>query len=57
MPEDIAPPDEQPPGPLALAVQYTDIDFVGAVRVRFVEDFFTGVMTIEQAPPYSSASR
>ena len=42
--QDIAPPDdEQPPGPLALAVQYTDIDFCSAPCVRaFVEDFFTG---------------
>ena len=43
MPEDIAPPDDEQPPALALAVQYTDIDFCSAPCVRaFVEDFFTG---------------
>eukprot|EP00966_Prymnesium_polylepis_P203565 4716177-Prymnesium_polylepis.1 len=48
----MAPPDEeQLPGPLALAVQYQDLDFCSAPCVRaFVEDFFIGPMTLEKEP-------
>ena len=54
LPEELAPPDlPQVPGPLALAVQSGDIDFCSAPSVRaFVEDFFTGPMSIDKPPPY-----